>query len=908
MLSSRNLGLIWSCFALFTSTALAQEAHNPTAEGASSAGEASPDPTRFEATTLVSALDRPMELTVTPDGRVLWIELGGKLRIFDPTSGQVIEAGEIPVFAEQENGLIGLALDPDFAHNHELYLLYSPPDFSGQRLSRFRLEGNTLDRTSEQVLLIFEEQRRECCHHAGALEFGPNGLLFIATGDNTHPGGDAQGFAPIDERHDRYPFDAQKGPSNTQSLSGKILRIRLTETGYTIPDGNLFTDPSEGRPEIYVMGCRNPWRIGVDQKTGYVYWGEVGPDAGGDGDRGPRGYDEINQARAAGNFGWPYFIADNQPYHDVNFETGEIGPAYDPLAPVNTSPNNTGARVLPPAQPAWIYYPYGDSDKFPELNAPGGRTACAGPVYDFDAALKSSTKFPAHYDRCLFAFEWSRHWITAVHLDADSNIERLERFLPERSFKRPVDLEFGPDGALYMLEYGSTWGTNEDSALVRIDYFAGNRSPRAQVTLSNNIGPVPLAVQASTAGTVDPDGDTLSYRWRVPPADTVLSTEANPTLNFAYEGSYNLELTVTDSSGASAMTVLPVLVGNSQPEIAFEEPEDGGFLPTSGSIAWKLHVHDEEDGDSRSRSALPSQAVLEVAWHSGALPGTGTGDAAAHPGREAMKRSDCFNCHAVKNRVVGPALLEIAGKYREDHDALDTLVQRVREGSTGVWGQIPMLPHPQHSAAEAAQMVAWVLSLNDDGPAIQVQRGLAGTVNQESGAGSLMLTASYTDAGSKAVGPLTASAQVRLRHPAMEAEHFHANAGNSVLNSATATGGAFIGAINAGSHLRYDAIKLAGIERVSLRVSSAGSGGTIELRADDLDGPLLAQTKVEPNGAWEDWYEIEVPITDPGGAHNLYIVFTNPNGGGGLMNLDRVCFLRAGQTAIDLASPTKADE
>ena len=70
----------------------------------------------------------------------------------------------------------------------------------------------------------------------------------------------------------------------------------------------------------------------------------------------------------------------------------------------------------------------------------------------------------------------------------------------------------------------------------------------------------------------------------------------------------------------------------------------------------------------------------------------------------------------------------------------------------------------------------------------------------------------------------------------------------------------------------------------------------------------LAQTKVEPNGAWEDWYEIEVPITDPGGAHELYIVFTNPNGGGGLMNLDRVCFLRAGQTAIDLASPTKADE
>jgi cytochrome c len=892
MPSTRTFGLISSCFALLAGAAFAQEAPKPTAKGASEV-----DPTRFEATTLASALDRPMELTVTPDGRVLWIELAGKLRIFDPTSGQVIEAGEIPVFAEQENGLLGLALDPDFARNHELYLLYSPPDFSGQRLSRFRLDGNQLDRASEQVLLIFEEQRRECCHHAGALEFGPDGLLFIATGDNTHPGGDAQGFAPIDERHDRYPFDAQKGPSNTQSLSGKILRIRLTKTGYEIPEGNLFTDPTEGRPEIYVMGCRNPWRIGVDQKTGYVYWGEVGPDAGGDGERGPRGYDEINQARAAGNFGWPYFIANNQPYHDVNFENNEIGPAYDPLAPVNASPNNTGARILPPAQPAWIYYPYGDSDKFPELNAPGGRTACAGPVYDFDAALKSSSKFPAHYDRCLFAFEWSRHWITAVHLDAESNITRLERFLPEREFKRPVDLEFGPDGSLYMLEYGSTWGTNEDSALVRIDYFAGNRAPRAQVTLSNNIGPVPLAVQASTVGTVDPDGDALSYRWRVPPSDTVLSTEANPLLNFAYEGSYNLELTVTDPAGLSARTVMPVLVGNTPPTIAFDAPRDGDFLQPGQPIAWRLRAHDSEDGDAQSSAEMAARVALEATWYPGTLPGTGTDDAAANPGRDAMKRSDCFNCHAVKNRVVGPALLEIAGKYRDDHDALDLLVQRVREGSTGVWGPIPMLPHPQHSAAEAAQMVAWVLSLNASGPAIQVQRGLAGSVANETNAGSLLLTASYTDAGSKSVGPLSASAQVRLRHPAMEAEHFHANAGNSVLNSATATGGAFIGAINAGSHLRYDAIKLAGIERVSLRVSSAGSGGAIELRADAIDGPLLAQTKVEPNGAWEDWYEIEVPITDPGGSHDLCIVFTNSNGGGGLMNLDRVCFLRANEAA-----------
>ena len=794
------------------------------------------DPTRFELTPLARGLDRPMELTVAPDGRVFWIELGGKLRIWKPDTGMIVEAGQLEVFVEQENGLIGLALDPDFARNQRLYLMYSPVEYPGQHLSRFTMDGDRLDRSSEQLILRFEEQRRECCHHAGSLEFGPNGLLFIATGDNTHPGGDAQGFAPLDERPDREPFDAQKGPANTQSLSGKILRIRLTEDGYEIPEGNLFADPAQGRPEIYVMGCRNPWRIGIDQQTGYLYWGEVGPDAGGDGERGPRGYDEINQARAAGNFGWPYFIADNQAYRDVDFTSGEIGPAYQVARPENLSPNNTGARVLPPAQPAWIYYPYGDSEVFPELNAPGRRTACAGPVYDFDAQLASSTKFPAHYDRCLFAFEWSRHWITAVHLDEDSNIARLERFLPDHRFKRPVDLEFGPDGSLYLLEYGSTWGTNEDSALVRIDYFAGNRAPRAAIEIAHHIGPAPLRPSITTEGTFDPDGDALRYAWRIPPAERVLSTAASPELRFAEEGSFNLELTVTDPAGLQATAVVPVLVGNTPPELRFVSPRDGDFYLPGEPIHWELEASDVEDGALSDPVQAAAQLSTEVAWHRGAPPGMAGAEAAQSldPGREAVQRSDCLNCHAMDSRVVGPSFLEVAAKYRAEHDAITKLAQRIRAGSTGVWGQIPMLPHPQHSQAEAQQMVAWILSLDEDGPAISVQRGLSGTVAAEGESHSLVLSARYQDRGHGAIGPLTARAQVRLRHPAVEAEHFSFHAGNSVLQSETATGGAFIGAITAGSHLRFDGVDLAGMDRVSLRVSSAGEGGFIELRAGSV--------------------------------------------------------------------------
>jgi len=131
----------------------------------------------------------------------------------------------------------------------------------------------------------------------------------------------------------------------------------------TIPKGNLFPPGTPGtRPEIYVMGCRYPFRISLDKRTGYLYWGEVGPDAvGPTPSRGPAGFDEVNQARQAGNFGWPYFIADNKAYLKYDFATKVSGTPFNPLHPVNHSPNNTGAKDLPPAQPSFIAYTSGPS-------------------------------------------------------------------------------------------------------------------------------------------------------------------------------------------------------------------------------------------------------------------------------------------------------------------------------------------------------------------------------------------------------------------------------------------------------------------------------------------------------------------------------------------------------------------
>ena len=124
------------------------------------------DSSRFEITQLTSELVQPMELAVASDGTVFFIELGGKLKSFNPVDQKVVLVGEIKITTEQENGLIGLTLDPKFSDNHWVYLQYSPPDFSGQHISRFTLVDGKLDLESEKLLLKYEEQRHEdaYCH------------------------------------------------------------------------------------------------------------------------------------------------------------------------------------------------------------------------------------------------------------------------------------------------------------------------------------------------------------------------------------------------------------------------------------------------------------------------------------------------------------------------------------------------------------------------------------------------------------------------------------------------------------------------------------------------------------------------------------------------------------------------
>jgi len=430
----------------------------------------------------------PIELTIAPDGRVFYVERAGNVKAYVPETSSVVLAGHIDVETLIEDGLLGITLDTGFATNNWLYLFYSPAGTNAeQHVSRFTLAGNTLDMSSEKILLRIPTQRQECCHSAGSLWMHTNGDLYISVGDNTNPF-DSDGFAPLDERPGRSPWDSQKSASNANDLRGKILRIHPQVDGtYTIPAGNLFPPGTPlTQPEIYIMGCRNPFRMAVDQATGWLYWGEVGPDAPADiATRGPKGYDEWNQARTAGNYGWPYFVANNKAYIDYDFDTGLSTTAFNPAAPINDSPNNTGPTNLPPAQPAWLWYPYDNSVEFPELNGSGGRTAMGGPVYQYSTNAPTKTRLPPYFDQTLFVWEWSRGYLKEIKIDDDGSPLKINPFLPTFQFLRPIDLKIGPDGVLYLIEWGSNFnGGNTDAKIERIDYLS-NR-PTLQATQSTH--------------------------------------------------------------------------------------------------------------------------------------------------------------------------------------------------------------------------------------------------------------------------------------------------------------------------------------------------------------------------------------------------------------------------------------
>ena len=866
-----------------------------------------PEENRFTKVVLKEKLNEPMELTVLGDGRVLFIERKGDLKIYDiEKRGDVRTIAHIPVStkykskdgkeSEAEDGLLGLSKDPNFKQNHWIYLYYSPAgDEPKNILARYELRGDELVMESKKVLLEVAVQREECCHTGGSIAWDAAGNLYLSTGDNSSPRAD--GYAPIDERPDRGPWDAQKSSGNTNDLRGKIIRIRPQPDGtYTVPEGNLFPKGTpKTRPEIFSMGHRNPFRISVDPKTGYVYWGEVGPDAGKpDSLRGPAGHDEVGQARKAGNFGWPYFVADNKAYRDYNYADSTSAAYYQVEKPINQSPNNTGQEVLPPAQKAFIWYPYDASTEFP-LVGTGGRNAMAGPVFhksDFSGAARA---FPEYYDGKLLIYDWMRGWIMAVTMDAAGNYVSMERFMPGEKFSNPMDMEFDENGDLWMLEYGTGWfQENDDARLVRIEYSAGNRKPVAEISANQTAGALPLTVQLSSEGTIDYDGDALRYEWKVAPiagkGKAQVFTTANPALTLKKKGVYKATLTVTDALGLSNSRSLELVAGNEPPKLELElgaNTNHSFFFPNQ-KINYAVQVTDKEDG-SLAAGTINENAVVFTADYlaegfdkEAIARGHRDADAAASfaPGAKLMAGSDCQSCHFADKKSIGPEYRLVAQKYKGQANAVKLIAEKIINGGRGAWGDVAMAAHPQIKMADAEVIADYILSLADVKPRLATEGELVTAVPEgDKGEGVYLLRAAYKDRGFMDL-PAQASEKVYvLRNPSM-----NPHMGNQFEGVQKMTFGDTKLVIpgGSGSWIMFEQIDLAGISQVDFMVTAPkaamnAAGGLLELRLDKPDGPLVGQTAFieaseKPGFAAE---KVSAQVSAPAGLHQIYLVFKN---------------------------------
>ena len=823
------------------------------AEAATADPTAKPDMSRFTSVVLAQgSLDEPMVFEVLKDGRVYIAERKGAFKVYDPKIPGVKTMGVLSVNTRgnNEQGLAGMTVDPKFAQNGFVYLYYFHPTIAKAVISRWEVRNDVLVANSEKVMLEWPAQRETCCHTGGGMTWDGDGNLYITIGNNT---GNALS-AHTDERPGRSSWDDQRGAANTDSFEGKILRIHPEPDGtYSIPKGNLFPPgTAKTRPEIYTMGHRNAWRVSVDSKSRYVYWGEVGPDAQNDTEIGPRGYDELNQARGPGFFGWPYFVGESAFPH-FDYATKKPGAKKDPLKPINDSPNNTGLRELPPVSPSFIYYPYAVSEKFPEVGS-GGRSATGGPIYHRSDFKEPKRPWPDYFEGKWIATDLSRRWIMVISMKENGDYKSMERFMPGYRPVEPIDMKFGPDGDLYVLEYGGRWfQASPEAKLVRIEYEGGNRKPVVSIASNKAGGVPPFNVKLSSEGTVDPDGDKLTYRWEIFEAgrDARVFNTPNPDVRLEGVGSVVARLTVTDPAGASDSKSVGIISGNEPPRVSLKLTGNSTFFFPNQSLPYSVDVADTEDGTLAS-GKIPADRV-SVSFDYAAqgfdvakLKDLARGDAAAarFPVAQALiAQGNCKACHLVDGKLVGPSFTQIAAKYKDDPTAPEKLAKKIITGGNGSWGEVSMPPNATIAENDAATILKYVLTLGEKaGQPLPLSGSFSPQLpSGDAGRGSFIVRAVYTDQGGDGVPPLTGETIQVLRSPTLAANKPDVSKDvESTDRNATA---------KVGGHLGFTDLDLTGIKQLEIAASANRRdnqvGGEIEIRLDSPTGEILGTTKIE---------------------------------------------------------------
>jgi len=795
------------------------------------------DPERFEKEIVVAACNDPMQLEVLSDGRVLFIERAGAVKLYSPVNGRVTTIGQVPVELYCEVGLLGLSAAQDFDQSGQIYLFFCPKDHPDlMRLARFTIRDGLLQTDSEVKLFEYTiDQGVGCNHQGGGLARGPDGCLYIGTGDNSYPIPEV----PIDQRPGQEKCDALRTSANSQSLRGKILRILPRPGGtYEIPPGNLFPDGKQGRPEIYCMGIRNAFRLSVDAQNGWLYWGDVGPNVNPEFKLGPEGYDEFNQARRAGNFGWPMFTGPNEAFRHFDFQTRQVGKLFDAHAPINESRNNTGLKELPPAVGALVWYPTSETTHFPDMGS-GGRSAMAGPIYYDQPGFDSIRKLPLEYDGALLAFDWMRSWIKLIRLDQSGGFKSLEPFAPLLTFRRPIDLKIGPDGMVYIIEFGDKWNGNTDSQIVRVSYRRGNRDPIARIEANPVAGRQPLKVNLDGSKSLDRDSDALEYEWRVAGESTPRARGPRATVQFDQPGTYQVRLSVRDTHGATGTAEQQLEIGNAPPALQITSPLDGSFFDWDEPICYQVLVDDFEEGSTTNGRIAPARVIARTELRVRTRP-----EAEDNPGLALMRKSNCFGCHSATVGSAGPPYAAVAFKYKSDPEARERLARKVLTGGTGVWGKHQMPPQSQLKLEQARMAIDWVLASGD--AASHFVEGDDGVVmppplpkSADDLSRHFVITATMTDNGADGRPPITVEESVTL-HSRRQRAAFGSGITGGVVVDELEKGERLIVQLKANGLVDFGRIDLTGIDRMTVR-AHASSDGALDVRSNGPRGTILGR-------------------------------------------------------------------
>jgi cytochrome c len=241
-----------------------------------------------------------------------------------------------------------------------------------------------------------------------------------------------------------------------------------------------------------------------------------------------------------------------------------------------------------------------------------------------------------------------------------------------------------------------------------------------------------------------------------------------------------------------------------------------------------------------------------------------------------MRRSTCFACHISDAPSAGPSYELVAKKYATDAGARELLAQKVLQGGTGVWGQVPMLPHPQHTIEEARQMVDWVLSLNKN-TASTPRRGTEGIYKAPAKPtiravteGVLLLTAGYTDEGAEGAQPLRGEATIVLHSRRKKAALYDVNHGMQYVEQVEGEV-AIVGHFENGDAIIFRDLNLTGIKSILVRAGGLDKAGQFELREGSAKGKLLASVKMKATGGGE-FLELPAKLRNAGGLTDVCVV------------------------------------